>query len=158
MCRIRLDLGYPPFPCALWHKPPSQKRFTSSSMLRFSVQGCRQPPPAPIHPRSRVLDLGETKNGNEENFGSPEIWQSCGPNRRQRHAAQEARNAEIRQGRQGWQGKEPEASHCDRALRGTQKRRQGAEEKSGLTGNLIVRGQKNRAGPSGAGSISYLHF
>ena len=75
--------------------------------------------------------------GNKEIVSSKEVvgekvQQGSQQDGGQRDAAQEARDAEVRPGRQGRNGEEPQAGNRDRAIGGAQERREGPEKESGL--------------------------
>jgi len=69
----------------------------------------------------------------EEGFpeiGRPQVWASCQQASGERHAPQEARHVEVRQGREGRHGEEPQAGDRHRALGGSKKGSQGSQEES----------------------------
>src|SRR5712675_2551451 len=58
--------------------------------------------------------------------------------REKRDAPLQARHGQERQRRQGWQGEEPQAGYCHRAVKGPEERQESPEEKEVVeTDNLL---------------------
>src|SRR5690242_10932105 len=69
-----------------------------------------------------------SKTKSPQEIERPEIQSGCEQERRKRDASPQTRDAEARQKRSWWQGKEPQASDRDRAFRSAQERREGAAQ------------------------------
>src|SRR5438270_8522544 len=70
------------------------------------------------------------------------VWQGSQQNCRQRYAPKKERHAPLWQGRQRWQGKEPQTGNRDRTFGGAQKRAESAFEEIQL---FTIEGRINKS-------------
>ena len=74
----------------------------------------------------------EAEDGSEKRRAKEErrakVWKGGGEARRERNAPEKEGHAQERSRRKRWKGKEPQTGDCDRALRGSEERRESPEE------------------------------
>src|SRR5579871_3033549 len=118
---------------------PRQSSSVNVASIHSSEKCISQPRRKPIEPSTKTVSVAYSQppiglrvskrwrnlNANEKVIRRQKVRQGSRRTGGERNAAQEKGHTQIRPRRQGRDREEPQASHCDRAFRSTQKGGQG---------------------------------